>query len=239
MWWLRSALEFLGEQLAVARRLLPVDGAPVHAGLEVAQRVEFAPSPRSSWACSAERRVAREQAHRLFLARACDVGHDRRPRGRARSTALQPDQAERALPARPQALEPALAAPQRRQREIARPSCRSATATRWRAGLDAAGAALTSSASSTRPRRARRRSASANDASPLRPTANAVRKRRRRSAADERPRAPASASSQHQAERRSRTQAAPTSPELRRDQAASSSASGARARPGTTARRVG
>ena len=109
--------ELLGQQLAVPGRLLPVDGAPVHAGRELAQGVELA-SPRRSPAAPSRPKsgVAGEEPDRLVLHRA-DVGRDRRSIRFGVSRDLLPDQAERPAPARPELLDLALAAPQRRQLE--------------------------------------------------------------------------------------------------------------------------
>jgi hypothetical protein len=60
-------VELLGQQRAVAGRLLPVDGPAVHAGAEVGQGVEVAAAPKVKLQAMADRRIAREQPQGLLL----------------------------------------------------------------------------------------------------------------------------------------------------------------------------
>ena len=114
-WWLRSVRYSRPTSLPWRAALLPVDVAQVHAGLEVLQRVEvraLAGVESAAWRPAARR--GRTGAAPAPSRRPCPgVIGDRRLR---RLLALQPDQAQRPAPARPDALEPALAAAQRRQR---------------------------------------------------------------------------------------------------------------------------
>jgi hypothetical protein len=111
--------ELLGQQLAVRGRALPVHRAPVHAGHELEQVVEFRPFAALALDLHAVHGVAGEQAQRL-LAYPLQV---RRNRHRAvqRFRPLLPRQAHRPAPARPQPLDPALAAPLRPELEAGAP----------------------------------------------------------------------------------------------------------------------
>ncbi len=94
-------------------RLLPVDGPPVHAGVEFVESVELRARAHVELDARAVEGVARKQPQRLILHR-LDIEGDRRLARRLVGLLL-PDQAERSLPARPDPLQPAWTAAVRPQ----------------------------------------------------------------------------------------------------------------------------
>ncbi len=103
--------EFLAHELAVARRMLPVDEAAVEAGHVFAQRLELGPLPALLLRLDAVDRLLREELQR----RAVDAAHIGQDVQRARQldAAGQLDQPERTAPAQPDAIELHLSAPPR------------------------------------------------------------------------------------------------------------------------------
>ncbi len=108
-------LEFLAEQLAVPRRVLPVDEAGIHAGRVLAQRVELGALAALALHLDPEERFLGVELQRRAL-HAADIGQDG-DRALDRDAARQLDERQRPVPPDPQPVDRDLAAALRHHRQ--------------------------------------------------------------------------------------------------------------------------